>query len=79
MTTRRRERIEHQVVSCYAAITSWTTDTMQDAAAATIDGPAIQSTYAVIAPRIRTTPVVEADGRDFGLSSFPLAFKLEQL
>jgi threonine dehydratase len=33
----------------------------------------------IIRPHIRRTPVIEADGRDFGLDSFPLIFKLELL
>ncbi|PWU21461.1 MAG: threonine dehydratase [Candidatus Rokuibacteriota bacterium] len=44
-----------------------------------IDPPGIETTYAAIRPHIRVTPIVEANGADFGLSPFPLAFKLEQL
>jgi threonine dehydratase len=39
----------------------------------------IESTYKVIAPFIRVTPVVEAAGSDFGLAPFPMTFKLELL
>ncbi|HSL50286.1 MAG TPA: threonine/serine dehydratase [Candidatus Deferrimicrobiaceae bacterium] len=42
-----------------------------------IDRAAIARTYELIAPYIRTTPVVEASGADFGLSAFPLSLKLE--
>jgi threonine dehydratase len=44
-----------------------------------IDREAIKATYNVILPYIRQTPILEIDGRDFGLSSFPLTLKLEQL
>ena len=43
----------------------------------TVDRAAIARTYELIAPHIRTTPVIEASGADFGLSAFPLIFKLE--
>jgi threonine dehydratase len=49
------------------------------AATATIDRLGIEATHAVIAPRVRVTPVVAIDGRDVGLSAFPLRLKLEQL
>ena len=52
---------------------------MEETELGVIDRPAIQRTYAVIRPYIRQTPVVEVDGRDFGLSPCSLAFKLEQL
>jgi threonine dehydratase len=39
----------------------------------------IESTYRVIAPFIRVTPVVEATGSDFGMEPFPITFKLELL
>jgi threonine dehydratase len=42
-----------------------------------IDRAAIARTYELIAPYIRTTPVVEASGADFGLPAFPLSLKLE--
>ena len=42
-----------------------------------IDRAAIARTYELIAPYVRTTPVVEASGADFGLSAFPLSLKLE--
>ena len=44
-----------------------------------IDRDSIASTYAVIRPYIRRTPVVEIDGADFGLDSVRLALKLELL
>jgi threonine dehydratase len=44
-----------------------------------IDRPAIERTYGLIGPYIRTTPVLEASGADFGLAPFPLTFKLELL
>jgi threonine dehydratase len=39
----------------------------------------IAATEKIIRPHIRRTPVIEADGRDFGLDSNPLIFKLELL
>ncbi|HSE06065.1 MAG TPA: pyridoxal-phosphate dependent enzyme, partial [Methylomirabilota bacterium] len=45
----------------------------------TIDRDTIARTYERIAPYIRTTPVVETDGADFGLARFPLTLKLELL
>lgn len=42
-----------------------------------IDRAAIERTYELIGPYVRTTPVLEASGADFGLASFPLTFKLE--
>jgi threonine dehydratase len=47
--------------------------------ASSIDRAGIAATAAVIAPHLRVTPVVAVNGRDFGLSAFPLALKLEQL
>jgi threonine dehydratase len=49
------------------------------AATSIIDRAAIQRAHALIEPHIRVTPVVDADGRDFGLSRFRVALKLEQL
>lgn len=40
---------------------------------------AIRNTYQCIRPYVRRTPVVEADGADFGLLRMPLALKLELL
>ena len=40
---------------------------------------AIRNTYELIRPYIRRTPVVEADGADFGLGPVPLVLKLELL
>jgi threonine dehydratase len=40
---------------------------------------AIAETYQQIRPHIRRTPIVEADGGDFGLPGVPLVFKLELL
>jgi threonine dehydratase len=39
----------------------------------------VRATYALIRPHIRVTPTVETSGADFGLASFPLTLKLEQL
>lgn len=39
----------------------------------------IADVYRLIRPRIRRTPVIEADGVDFGLGSTPLSLKLELL
>lgn len=44
-----------------------------------IDPDRIAATHAVIRSHVRRTPVVAADGADFGLASFPLTFKLELL
>ena len=40
---------------------------------------AIRNTFELIRPYIRRTPVVEADGVDFGLDSIPMVLKLELL
>ncbi len=45
----------------------------------TIDRETIAATYEKIRPHIRRTPVLEADGADFGLPGTSLAFKLELL
>jgi len=39
----------------------------------------IRKTYQQIRPYVRRTPVVEADGADFGLAALPLVLKLELL
>ena len=44
-----------------------------------IDKMRIADTHALIAPYIRRTPVVELDGKDFGLGSCQLVLKLEHL
>jgi threonine dehydratase len=44
-----------------------------------IDRNRIEATWDVIAPYVRVTPVVALNGADFGLASFPLVLKLEQL
>jgi threonine dehydratase len=44
-----------------------------------IDRRAIERTHSLISPYIRTTPVLETTGADFGLAAFPLTFKLELL
>jgi threonine dehydratase len=44
-----------------------------------IDRLAISSTYALIKPHIRVTPVAEVDAGDFGLQGISLVFKLELL
>ncbi len=45
----------------------------------TVNRDTIEAVYGVIRPHIRVTPVVELDGRDFGLDSLRLVLKLEQL
>jgi threonine dehydratase len=44
-----------------------------------IDQASIEATHAVIGPHIRLTPIVTVDAGEFGLGSFPLTLKLEQL
>jgi threonine dehydratase len=44
-----------------------------------ISAEQIRATYAVIAPHIRRTPVMEVDGADFGLKAGPRTLKLESL
>ena len=44
-----------------------------------LDRESIAAAYTRIAPHVRATPVVEADGADFGLPGLTLAFKLEYL
>jgi threonine dehydratase len=46
---------------------------------ALINPERIAATELIIRPHIRRTPVLEADGADFGLASIPLLFKLELL
>lgn len=43
------------------------------------DRAAIEATYALIAPHLRLTPVVEIDASEFGMGDFTLVFKLELL
>ena len=50
-----------------------------DLQAGAIDRAQIEKTYGVIAPHIRRTSVLAADGRDFGLAAAQLFFKLELL
>jgi threonine dehydratase len=50
-----------------------------DQAGCGIDPYNIASTYTLIKPHIRVTPVAEVDGADVGLSSISLALKLELL
>jgi threonine dehydratase len=38
---------------------------------------AIRQVHARIRPHVRKTPIIEIDGREFGLAAFPLALKLE--
>ena len=40
---------------------------------------AIENAGRLIAPYVRRTPVLESNGSEFGLSSFPISFKLELL
>jgi threonine dehydratase len=44
-----------------------------------IDREGIEGVHGVIASHVRRTPILEANGADFGLSSFPLTLKLEHL
>jgi threonine dehydratase len=44
-----------------------------------VDRLSIGSTYALIKPHIRVTPVANVDGADFGLANLSLVFKLELL
>jgi|HubBroStandDraft_1064217.scaffolds.fasta_scaffold49117_3 threonine dehydratase len=44
-----------------------------------IDQEGIIATEKIIRPYVRRTPVIEADGRDFGREPIPLVFKLELL
>lgn len=44
-----------------------------------VDRDSVASTYAILRRYIRRTPVIEADGADFGLESIRLIFKLESL
>jgi len=44
---------------------------------ASIDRPAIERVWDRIRHRLRLTPVLPADGSDFGLAPFPLTLKLE--
>ena len=46
---------------------------------ARINRTSIENVYQVVAPHVRKTPMLQLDGRDFGLSSFPLTLKLEHL
>jgi len=44
-----------------------------------VDPAAIAAVHPLIAPHIRRTPIVSADGADFGLAAGPLSLKLELL
>ncbi len=44
-----------------------------------ISADQIRSTYALLAPHIRRTPVIEVDGADFNLNAGTLSLKLESL
>jgi len=44
-----------------------------------VDPAAIAAVHPLIAPQIRRTPIVSADGADFGLAAGPLSLKLELL
>ena len=41
--------------------------------------PAIEATAQRIAPHVRHTPLLQVDGKDFGLPGMQLVFKLEYL
>ena len=45
---------------------------MSEARTPALDRAGIAATYELIRPHVRTTPVVEADGADFGLAQFPI-------
>lgn len=45
----------------------------------TVSRARVEEAYAILNQHIRVTPILTADGSDFGLSSFPLTLKLEQL
>jgi threonine dehydratase len=44
-----------------------------------ISAAEIRSAYAIIAPHIRRTPIIQVDGADFGTAAAPLVLKLESL
>src|SRR6185437_12767099 len=46
---------------------------------ATLSRDEIARVHGIIAPHVRRTPVLHADGRDVGLAPFPLTLKLEFL
>ena len=46
---------------------------------ASISRADIESVYRTIAPHVRTTPIFQTNGREFGVSPFALTMKLEQL
>ena len=46
---------------------------------ACIDQADIEGAYRVIAPHVRLTPIFQTNGKEFGVSGFPLTLKLEQL
>jgi len=52
---------------------------MSEARTPALDRAGIAATYELIRPHVRMTPVVEADGADFGLAAFGVRFKLELL
>lgn len=52
---------------------------MTEMLADTISRDRIEATYQSIRPYIRETPVIEADGADFGLGSSRVSFKMESL
>lgn len=56
-----------------------TNETESSAGSAGIATADIEVAHRAISGHVRTTPIVWANGRDFGVTSFPLAFKLEQL
>src|SRR5882762_6454794 len=55
------------------------TKSMSISCAMNVDRDAIDAMHARIRPVVRRTPVVHANGADFGLGPFSLTFKLEQL
>jgi len=47
--------------------------------AVVVDRAGIEAAYRVIQPHVRRTPILQANGADFGLPPFRLTLKLEQL
>ncbi len=44
-----------------------------------VDRAGIEAAHRVVQPHVRRTPILQANGADFGLPPFPLTLKLEQL
>ena len=52
---------------------------MSEARTPALGRAGIAATYELIRPHLRTTPVVEANGADFGLAELSIRFLLELL